>query len=90
MNVSCSNVGTHPMQRFVEMIHGEEEKSLLFNIIKNDIVNLAHHPKGNFVLLSTIQIVKGPMLDYITEHLIGNTLIVHKHIYNRSYPKACS
>lgn len=54
VNVSCSNVGTHPMQRFVEMIHGEEEKNLLFNIIKNDIVNLAHHPKGNFVLLSTI------------------------------------
>ena len=79
--MSCSAVGTHPMQRFVEMIHEEEEKKLLFNIIKDDIVYMAYHPKGNFVLLSVLQIFKGSEFDYITEHLIGNNLIINIYIY---------
>ena len=63
------------------MIHEEEEKKLLFNIIKDDIVYMAYHPKGNFVLLSVLQIFKGSEFDYITEHLIGNNLIINIYLY---------
>jgi hypothetical protein len=44
VRVSCDDVGTHSMQRFVEMINRPEEKEVIFNAIKDDIANLALHP----------------------------------------------
>ena len=44
VRVSCDDVGTHSMQRFVEMINRPEEKEVIFCSIKDDVVNLALHP----------------------------------------------
>lgn len=44
ITISCDDVGTHSMQRFVEMINRAEEKEVIFNSIKQDIVTLALHP----------------------------------------------
>lgn len=67
VRVSCDDVGTHSMQRFVEMINRPEEKEVIFNSIKDDIVNLAHHPQGNYVLLLLFGILNGRMLDHMVE-----------------------
>jgi hypothetical protein len=68
--VSCDEVGTHPMQRLVEMVNMDEEREVIFNAIKNDIVQLAFHSKGNYVLILTIQMFKGQKFDFITDQLL--------------------
>lgn len=73
--VSCDEVGTHPMQRFVEMINLDEERECIFMAIKDDIVNMAFHHKGNYVLLLTLHSLRGAHLNYIIENLMD-------HIYS--------
>lgn len=68
--VSCDEVGTHPMQRLVEMVNMEEEREIIFSAIQNDIVHLAFHPKGNYVLILAIQILKDDKFNFIVEQLI--------------------
>ena len=58
------------MQRFVEMINRDDEKEVIFEAVKNDIVNMAFHNKGNFVLIPIINIFKGEMLDQVVEQLL--------------------
>lgn len=70
--VSCDEVGTHPMQRLVEMVNMEEEREVIFGAIKNDIVHLAFHPKGNYVLILAIQILRGNKFDFIAEKLLDH------------------
>ena len=67
IDVSCSKFGTFTVQRLVENMKEDVEFAYLFNIIKQDIVKLAHHPKGNFVLLCIIGIIKENMFDQIIE-----------------------
>jgi hypothetical protein len=52
------------------MINRPEEKEVIFNSIKDDIVNLALHPQGNYVLLLLFGILHGRMLEHIVEQLI--------------------
>ena len=73
VQVSCDDVGTHSMQRFVEIINREEEIEIIFKAIQGDIVNLAFHEQGNYVLLLLIGMLQGAMLDYIVEQLIPYT-----------------
>lgn len=35
VHVSCDEVGTHPMQRLVEMVNLEEEREVIFSAIQN-------------------------------------------------------
>ena len=43
VKVSCDEVGTHSIQRFVELINQDKEKKLIFETIQPEIVNLAFH-----------------------------------------------
>ena len=43
VRVSCDKVGTHSMQRFVEIINRTEEKEIIFNAIKEEVVYMAFH-----------------------------------------------
>lgn len=70
VNVSCDDVGTHPMQRLVEMVNQEEERQTIVDAIKDDIVELAFHPKGNYVLLAIIQILKPEKLQTLLEPIL--------------------
>ena len=54
------------MQRLVEMVNTEAEREILFDTVKNDIVELAYHPKGNYVLLLIIKALKGEKFDFVT------------------------
>lgn len=67
VSVSCDEVGTHPMQRLVEMVNLDEERICIFQAIKGDIVNMAFHHKGNYVLLLTLQALRGEQLQYVIE-----------------------
>lgn len=60
------------MQRLVEMINMEEERDFISAAIKDDIVHLAFHPKGNYVLILAIQILKGPIINDIIEQLLDH------------------
>jgi len=55
------------MQRFVESVCEEAEKTVIFNSIINDVEYLAFHPKGNYVLLTIIGIMRGSLLTLIVE-----------------------
>lgn len=70
VTVSCDEVGTHPMQRLIEMINLDEERECVFHAIKGDIVNMAFHHKGNYVLLLTLQALRGEQLSYVIDHLL--------------------
>lgn len=70
MKVACDEVGTHPMQRFVEMINREDEREVIFNAIKSEVVHLAFHPKGNYVLTPILKTLKGQMLEETINPLI--------------------
>jgi hypothetical protein len=43
------------MQRLIEMVNMEEEKEVIFEAIKEEIVKIAFHHKGNYVLFLTLQ-----------------------------------
>jgi hypothetical protein len=51
---ACSEIGTHPMQRLLEMVSLEEEKLIVYESIKPNIEVLAFHVKGNYVLISSL------------------------------------
>ena len=65
VNLSCSDVGTHSMQRLFEIVTLEEEKQIIFENIKDNIVDMALHPKGNFVLLATFQVLDKAQIEFI-------------------------
>jgi hypothetical protein len=50
VQVSCHDVGTHSMQRLLEIVNLSEEKAVIFNAMKIDIEMMALHVKGNYVL----------------------------------------
>ena len=58
------------MQRLFEIVTLEEEKQIFFENIKNDIVNMALHPKGNFVLLATFSVLDKTQIEFIIMHLL--------------------
>ena len=62
------------MQRFIEMINREDEKEVIFQSIKQDIVLLAFHSKGNYVLTPIINLFKGEKFDYIVEELLDQVV----------------
>lgn len=68
--VSCDPVGTHSMQRLVEIVCEESEKTVIFNAIHSQIIDMAFHPKGNYVLLTILTIMKGDLLRYIIDTLL--------------------
>lgn len=49
---------------------------MVFNCIKNDIRKLAHDAKGNYVLIKIIEIMRGEKFDFITEHILPDTLLL--------------
>ena len=50
------------MQRLIEIICEETEKAKIYHAIYKDIQMMALHPKGNYVLLTILNIIKGDML----------------------------
>jgi len=50
VKVSCHDVGTHSMQRLLEVVTMPEEKDVIFNALRSDIEMMAKHPNGNYVL----------------------------------------
>jgi hypothetical protein len=62
------------MQRLVEMINLDEERECVFEAIRQDIVTMAFHHKGNYVLLLTLQALRGDYLKFAIEQLL-------EHIY---------
>jgi hypothetical protein len=58
VEVSCDDIGTHPMQRLVEMINMAEEREVIYQSIVNSVVQMAFHPKGNYVFLLVLSTVK--------------------------------
>ena len=69
-DVACHPVGTHPMQRLVEMVNMEEERDEIFKAIKDSIVHMAFHEKGNYVLILTLNSMKAERFNYIIEKLM--------------------
>jgi hypothetical protein len=69
VRVACDDVGTHPMQRLVEMVNMEEEREVIFLAIRDQIVQMAFHPKGNYVLILTLQSLKQDKFNYIIDRL---------------------
>jgi len=68
--VACDSVGTHSMQRLVEIVCEDSEKIVIFNAICKDVERLAFHHKGNYVLLTIIGIMRGELLSLIIEKMI--------------------
>lgn len=58
------------MQRFVEMINREDEREVIYNAIKSEVVYLAFHPKGNYVLTPILKTLKGDMLEGTIDQLV--------------------
>ena len=72
IDVICSDVGTHPMQRMIEMISTQEEKDLVFKYIKKDIPMLTMHPKGNYALLAIISIQQPQQMEIVAHEMLPN------------------
>ena len=70
MTVACDNVGTHAMQRLVEIVCEDAEKIVIYNSISNNIERLAFHHKGNYVLLTIIGVMKGELLTLVIDKLL--------------------
>ena len=51
------------------MINREDEKEILYEAVKNHIVELALHPKGNYVLIPVLKLYKGPIKESMVEQL---------------------
>lgn len=58
VRVSCHDVGTHSMQRLLEIITLSEEKEVIFNSMKTDIEEMALHIKGTYVLALTFSVLE--------------------------------
>lgn len=43
VQTACSEIGTHPMQRMLEMISLEEERDIVYQSIRTNIKALAFH-----------------------------------------------
>lgn len=70
VEVSCDNVGTHSMQRLVEIVCEENEKLVIFNSISEHIEEMARDRKGNYVLLAILNILKEPELKIVIGKLL--------------------
>lgn len=57
VKVSCHSVGTHAMQRLLDVICEIHEKATVFESIKNHIDAMAFDNKGNFVLIKIMLIL---------------------------------
>lgn len=55
--VSCHEVGTHSMQRLLEIITLPEEKEVIFEAMRDEIEAMASHEKGNYVLTLAFQVL---------------------------------
>ncbi len=62
MTVSCNLVGTHSIQRLVETVNDDRERTIIFNSIMNDIEHMAFHHKGNYALASIIGVMNNEIL----------------------------
>lgn len=58
------------MQRLVEIVCEDSEKQVVFDSIYGKVENMAFHPKGNYVLLTILNIMKGDNLDTIINELL--------------------
>lgn len=52
------------------MVNMEDEREVIFNSIKEDIVNMAFHEKGNYVLILTLNAMQGARFNFIIDKLI--------------------
>jgi len=68
--VACDPVGTHSMQRLVEIVCEDSEKIVIVNSISKDVERLAFHHKGNYVLLTIIGIMRGEILSMIIDKML--------------------
>ncbi|CDW83480.1 rna-binding protein [Stylonychia lemnae] len=80
VKVSNHDVGTHSIQRLLEVVTQPEEKEVIFNAIKMEIEMMAHHLNGNYVLALALSILEQPHIEHIVEVLIP-------HIYDLSVNK---
>ena len=70
MEVSCDEIGTHPMQRFVEMINRDEEREVVYNAIKDNLNLLSLHPKGNYVLILALETISKEMFEKCVDNVL--------------------
>eukprot|EP00347_Sterkiella_histriomuscorum_P024490 403330933 len=70
VQVSCHVVGTHSMQRLLEIITLPEEKQVIFNAIHPQIETMALHVFGNYVLALAFSVLDQPQIEIIIERLI--------------------
>jgi hypothetical protein len=70
-DISGSEVGTHPMQRLVEIANNNEEQEFIIAIINPLIIELALHKKASYVLISVL--ASFPQL--LVENQLAPTLI---------------
>lgn len=54
----------------LEMVSLEEEKEIVYESIKPNIEVLAFHVKGNYVLISSLQILKQEHFDEIVDEIL--------------------
>ena len=71
MTVACDPVGTHSLQRLVEIVCEDSEKIVIVNAISKDVERLAFHHKGNYVLLTIIGIMRGEILSMIIDKMLA-------------------
>lgn len=60
IKVSCNSIGTHSLQRLLDVICETSEKETVFESIKDQIDILALNPYGNFVLIKVMIILNSP------------------------------
>lgn len=74
VNVSCHHVGTHSMQRLLEIVTLSEEKEVIFNAMKKQIIHMAFHTKGNYVLTLAFTMLEQHQVDFIIKELLPHFL----------------
>ena len=58
------------MQRLFEIITLDDEKHIIFENIRDNIVEMALHAKGNFVLLATFNFLEKPQIEFVIMNLL--------------------
>lgn len=70
VSTACSEIGTHPMQRMLEMVSLEEERTIVYESIQPNIEQLSFHIKGNYVLISSLQVIPKQHLNQIIDEIV--------------------
>jgi len=69
------------MQRMLEMVSLDEECKIVYESIKPNIEVLSFHIKGNYVLISSLQVIKNENLNDIIDEIVKyfNSLVLDQY-----------